>query len=204
MRLAAGREVINVRRRRPWRITYYSSVWLCRSASNRSVSSALQPAISRRLIRRPRCPARAAAAPPEIRAATCRPTAAQRTATWTWSPSAPHQLTWRRHENETLIKMPSPYLMVLPMRLSHQHTELPLATVKLLWNIITEPFTPARRSKLLWCWIKYDSLAFFDVIKYITLRSVQEVLVPRQSSCVLDFVILRHLKPGIRQWGLKF
>lgn len=204
MRLAAGREVINVRRRRPWRITYYSSVWLCRSASNRSVSSALQPAISRRLIRRPRCPARAAAAPPEIRAATCRPTAAQRTATWTWSPSAPHQLTWRRHENETLIKMPSPYLMVLPMRLSHQHTELPLATVKLLWNIITEPFTPARRSKLLWCWIKYDSLAFFDVIKYITLRSVKEVLVPRQSSCVLDFVVLRHLKPGIRQWGLKF
>lgn len=100
--------------------------------------------------------------------------------------------------------MPSPYRMVLPMRLSHQHTELPLATVKLLWNIITEPFTPARRSKLLWCWIKYDSLAFFDVIKYITLRSVKEVLVPRQSSCVLDFVVLRHLKPGIRQWGLKF
>lgn len=204
MRLAAGGEVINVRRRWPWRITYYSSVWLCHSASNRSVSSALQPAISQRLTRRLRCPARAPAAPPaappEIRAVTCRLTAARRTATWTSSPSAPNQLTWWRHENK-LIKMPSPYLMVSANEAvastqeftSHNCDVIVKCNYGAFYSCSSKQ-TPLRLNKV---WLA----GFLWHDKYFTLRTVTEVLVPRQSSWVLDFVFLRRLKPRLSQWG---
>lgn len=46
--------------------------------------------------------------------------------------------------------------------------------------------------------MKYDLLVFFDIIKCLTLRLVNEVW-PRQSSGVLDFLVLHHLHPTMNR-----